>query len=214
MSVNFSPNGKWIALGSNHSRVATAKIPKQNLNKLEYDTVDLKVDSNKNAVTSIAFSPDSTKLICGLQMGDIKILTLSNNEIATLKGHESNVSSISFSSDSNIFASGSHNATIKIWNVENKKLIRTMDELNLMPGSRVQCISFYPEEGAKQTGIEEEEEEKTNIENKQIQKVINLVLSGERNTIQARLILKSLGFSPEKIDQIIDDLQKKLNERN
>jgi WD40 repeat protein/predicted Ser/Thr protein kinase len=86
---------------------------------------------HKDAVFSIAFSPDSQTIasVSGYWDKSIKLWDVkTGQEIDTLKGHTDGVRSVAFSPDGTILASGgsSTDKTIKLWDVEIGQEINTL----------------------------------------------------------------------------------------
>ena len=107
-SISFSPDGEFIASGSNDQ---TVKI-------WDFHTGDLirTLKGHKSYVRSISFSPDGKLIASGSGDKTVKIWDFHTGDlIQTLKGHKSSVRSISFSPDGEFIASGSNDQTVKIW---------------------------------------------------------------------------------------------------
>jgi serine/threonine protein kinase len=101
---------------------------------------------HKDAVFSIAFSPDSETIASAsgfwdktIKLWDVK----TGQEIYTLKGHKDGVRSIAFSPDGTMLASGgsSTDKTIKLWDVE------TGQEINTLHGHTdlIYSLTFSPD---------------------------------------------------------------------
>jgi WD40 repeat protein len=70
-----------------------------------------------SAITLIAFSPDSTRIVTASVDHTMTLWNLTSGTlIATLKGHFGPVSSITFSLDGKRMVSGSYDCTIQLWN--------------------------------------------------------------------------------------------------
>ena len=63
---------------------------------------------------SIAYSPDDSEIVCGMEDGMVMIWNRETNETHTL-GRHSGVRSVAFSPDGNRIASGCGNSTLRIW---------------------------------------------------------------------------------------------------
>jgi len=67
-------------------------------------------------VSSVAFSPDGTKIVSGSYDQTVKIWNASGGDaITTLTEHINDVTSVAFSPDGTKIISGSVDTTVKIW---------------------------------------------------------------------------------------------------
>lgn len=94
-----------------------------------------------NAVTCLAFSPDSRTVASGSADGTIKLWDVAaGKEHATLTGHTDVVHSVAFSPDNRMVASGSYDGTIKLWELVTGKERATLKGHK----GRVFSVSFGP----------------------------------------------------------------------
>ncbi|MEO0223796.1 MAG: hypothetical protein ABIL76_01725, partial [candidate division WOR-3 bacterium] len=134
VSVSFSPNGKYLASGSEDGTIKIWEVESWKLIKT--------LTGHSNSVLSVSFSPDGKFLASGSYDKTIKIWEVGTwKETKTLKGHSNSVFSISFSPDGKYLASGSWDRTIKIWEVGSWKEITTLTGHS---GS-VYSVSFSPD---------------------------------------------------------------------
>jgi hypothetical protein len=79
-------------------------------------------------VTSVAFSPDGSKIASGSVDNTIKLWRVSDGSLLrTLEGHTGPVTSVAFSPDGSKIASGGGDWTIKLWRVSDGELLRTLE---------------------------------------------------------------------------------------
>jgi len=119
-SVNFSPDGKYIASGSSDETIKLWNVETGELIRT--------LVGNTGCVHSLNFSPNEKYLVSGSCDKTIKLWNVETGKlIKTLIGHISGVDSVNFSPDGKYLASGSWDNTIKLWNVETGELVRTLE---------------------------------------------------------------------------------------
>ena len=87
--------------------------------------------THDSAVTSVSWSPDSSKIVSGSRDYTVRIWDASTEELLrTLTGHTNNVRSVSWWSssleDSSKIVSGGHDNTVRIWDAKTGRLVRTL----------------------------------------------------------------------------------------
>jgi hypothetical protein len=95
-----------------------------------------------SVVTSVAFSPDGTRLASGSKDSTVKVWdTYTGQELHTLKGHSNPVTSVAFSPDGARLASSSSDGTVKVGDAH------TGQELRILKGHTGQMFSvaFSPD---------------------------------------------------------------------
>jgi len=106
-SVTFSPDGKWLAAGSDDNTVKVWDIKNWKPKALV-----------GSAVNSVAFSPDGKYLATGSDDSTVKLWNMGSKALAkTLTGHTDIVTSVAFSPDGKWIASGSADKTVCVWEV-------------------------------------------------------------------------------------------------
>ena len=107
-SLAFSPDGKFIASGSDECDV-TLLDGKTGKKISEFG-------EHSEPVNSVIFSPDGQMVASASDDCTIKLWNVQERtEIAELKGHTKAVTSVSFSPDSRTLVSGSKDKTIRLW---------------------------------------------------------------------------------------------------
>ena len=136
-SVDFHPNGRWLALGCGNHTVAMWDILSENqVWKTRTNTQEA-----YDLVMGISVHKHEDILAACTQDGKIRLFLVSNGlEIGQLKGHLGNALSVNFDSKRDMLASaGAGDGLVRIWDVNSRKEIQ---QLRIgSEGSRTVCFS-------------------------------------------------------------------------
>ncbi|MGJ5672431.1 MAG: AAA-like domain-containing protein [Nostochopsis sp.] len=118
-SVVFSPDGKTIASGSDHTikfwDITTGQV--------------IKTLIGNGGVKSVVFSPDGKIIASGGYDKTIKLWDVTTGEvIKTLSSQNNSIYEIKFSPDGKILASHSNNNIIQLWDVTTGKIIKNLSD--------------------------------------------------------------------------------------
>jgi WD40 repeat protein len=115
--VAFSSNGKRLAWTSEDLTVAICDLSDVASRSLADTAVEpIRCLGHTGWVTSLAFSPDGTRLISADEGGVVKLWdTKTGQEALTLPGHSGAVRGVAFSPDGRLVAAIGNDGTITIW---------------------------------------------------------------------------------------------------
>jgi WD40 repeat protein/MinD-like ATPase involved in chromosome partitioning or flagellar assembly len=133
-AVTFSPDGLWLALGTQDGCVRL------------HDTVlgvcRRLLTEHAGAVRSVAFSPDGGTLASGSDDGSVRLWEVaSGGALRTLTGHGRGVRSVAFSPDGGTLASGSDDGSVRLWDVASGRALRMLTGHE----GRVLSVAFSPD---------------------------------------------------------------------
>jgi WD40 repeat protein/tRNA A-37 threonylcarbamoyl transferase component Bud32 len=107
------------------------------------------LEGHQDSVSSVAFSPDGTRLVTGLHDNTARLWDAATGEqIAVIEGHEGPVLSVAFSPDGTQFATGSYDSTARLWDAT------TGEQLTALGGHQreVRSVAFSPDGTRLATG--------------------------------------------------------------
>ncbi len=107
-TIDFSPDGKTVAVGSSDGTVRLVGIASGREARV--------LQGHSARVNSVAFSPDGQTLASASDDNTVRIWQVaSRDKLKTLQGHSSDVLSVAFSPDGQTLASASSDATVRRW---------------------------------------------------------------------------------------------------
>jgi WD40 repeat protein len=124
-AMAMSPDGHWLAAGGwftgNREESDAVRL-------YEYRTGELValLKGHTDVVVSLAFSPDSKRLISGSGAGDASGIIWdveSRRRLHRLQGHKSRILAVAFTPDGERAVTGSDDTTLRLWRVSDGELI-------------------------------------------------------------------------------------------
>ena len=128
--VKFSPNGAFLATGSN-KLISLFDTVSCSL----YAELDISNNSDKEIfIRSVSFSPDSKQLAVGSEDCLIRIWDLETRKIIhSISCHKQEVYAVEYTPDGRYVVSGSGDRTIKIIDIERGESVATLDAFPTLP---------------------------------------------------------------------------------
>ncbi|KAK1984140.1 WD40-repeat-containing domain protein [Colletotrichum cereale] len=94
----------------------------------DWDQCLQKLEGHHGAVSSVAFSHDSTLIVSASSDQTVRVWRTDTGEcIQTLEGHTDWVSSVAFSHDSTLIVSASYDRTVRVWRTETGECFQTLE---------------------------------------------------------------------------------------
>lgn len=144
-ALEFSPNGKVLAIASNHGYAI------RTWNVATHQEVGQPLDGHHDTVHSMAFSPDGKTLVTGsedrtLRWWDLRGRTLdsllTDNDSGGLLAGPGAIGSMAFSPDENVLATSGGAEGIRLWNLDTQQQIGT--PFAVPEGRDIASIAFGP----------------------------------------------------------------------
>ena len=117
-SIAFSPDGKYVILGSDDETICVWDAKEGNI-------VSGPFKGHTGQVSSVAFSPDGKHVVSGAWDNTTCIWDVEKGNTVSrpFEGHTDSVMSVAFSHDGKYVVSGSLDKTIHIWNVKESNMV-------------------------------------------------------------------------------------------
>ncbi|KAH7919639.1 WD40 repeat-like protein, partial [Leucogyrophana mollusca] len=108
----YSPDGRWIATVPMAINERAVRLWDANTGRPGREP--LKCDGN---VYFVAFSPDGSQIVVGLEYGYFQVINISTGEsvVGPIKGHTHSVSSVVYSPDGRFLVTATLNQDIRVW---------------------------------------------------------------------------------------------------
>ncbi len=137
ISVAFSPDGKWLAIGDTNAQIYLWKVTESR------PILHHVINCNNFWVRAIAFSPDSKIITSGGEDGNIHLWEVETRKtIDIFSGHLDRIRSLSYSANGQLLASSSDDRTVRIWDCNRKELITVLTKHQ----DKVRWVIFHPDQ--------------------------------------------------------------------
>ncbi|MBN2507070.1 MAG: serine/threonine protein kinase [Verrucomicrobia bacterium] len=132
--VAFSPDGQWLAAGSNNRTIQ--------LWDLATGSERSQLKGHTDIVVLIGFSPDSRRLVTASFDATAKVWEVPSGALLfTLKGHAKTVYCAVYSPDGKTIATASADRTVRLWNAADGAPLEVIEDY----GDSVLCVAFSPD---------------------------------------------------------------------
>lgn len=129
-ALDFAPLRPFFVVGGSNGRLQTYTLD----GEIEVN----KANAHTNWVTTVAYSPDNSKIVSGGSDDLVKVWDTTGILLNTFSGHTADISSAKFSPSGTRLASASKDKTIKIWDLQTASLLQTVAVSN----QAVNAIAF------------------------------------------------------------------------
>ena len=146
-AVAFSPDGRFLASGGGGQEMNGNWTEGSDFSiriwNMKDGSLHKKLDGHKNAITSIAWFADSSRLVSSSSDNTAKIWEVeSGKETATLLGHTDRVSAVAVSEDGTLILTGSWDKTCILYDARNGKAVKQLDPPHL---GRIWSVALSPD---------------------------------------------------------------------
>ena len=107
--IAFSPDGRWLAAGSDDNKIRLWRTSDYELGKT--------LEGHAGYVNGVAFSPDGRLLVSGSHDKQLGIWDIQSGQVKLLQGHQGIVLRVRMNSSGTLIASISWDGTVRLWGV-------------------------------------------------------------------------------------------------
>lgn len=155
-SVAFSPDGLKILAGFWNGTMQQYTMKRKNAKPLiilegykEAGTGVSPLEDDVDAVTSIAISPDGTKILIGFWYGSAELREIASRKLLfKFEGHSEGMTSVAYSNEGTKLLTGFGGGEVQLWEASNGKLLATFKGHSY----DVNCLAFSPDDMKILTG--------------------------------------------------------------
>ncbi|MEH1787163.1 MAG: TIR domain-containing protein [Nostoc sp.] len=149
LSLAFSPNGDYLASSSRNTTIYLRELNPKDTEKplIEKPLKDTPKYNHTDQVHSIAFSPDSTKLVSGGFDKKLKLWEVSSRTCLKTWTEDQKILSVAFNPKKLMIASAGHGGFITLWNIIEKDHKWTSEIYKILKGHKlaVESVVFSPD---------------------------------------------------------------------
>ncbi len=117
-STAISPGNNKVAVGCSNGKLKIYNI--------QGGTLHSDINAHPGWVTTVAYSPDGTKIITGGNDNKVRIWSNTGTLLYTCTGHTDDITNVKVTPDNSFVVSSSKDDKIKIWNIATGALVRTI----------------------------------------------------------------------------------------
>ena len=132
-ALTFSPDGRWLATGSNDFTIRLWDRKQGSCARI--------LRQHSEQVNGLTFSPDSRYLLSAGGDMTLRLWAIETGQLVrTFRGHTDWVKAVAFSRDGRLIASGAADATLRLWDVADGKRLQVLGD----NPSWVRSVAFSP----------------------------------------------------------------------
>ena len=133
LTLQFSPDGRYLASGSGTDKVDMHNVPENQVRIWDFanGTVVATLEGHADGVLEVKWSPDGSRLVSASDDKTMKMWETTNwTNILDFTGHAGGVLSVDWSPDGNFLISGSRDYKVRKWNATTGEAIDVWEAPN------------------------------------------------------------------------------------